>query len=117
MVGEGAATCLTPSAYGPVKLFQGNYYFGSSPGNCQMRIQHPVKYLRSSVLRKYLTDESRYLFSQNSPSYIFDKILNTPLTVSKFRFVKYHGLRFYSIRLSAHLWEIRRERKLILRMP
>ena len=66
MVGEGAGARLTPSAYGPVKLFQGNYYFGSSPGNCQMRIQHPVKYLRSSALRKYLTDESRYLFSQNS---------------------------------------------------
>ena len=66
MVGEGAGARLTPSAYGPVKLFQENYYFGSSPGNCQMRIQHPVKYLRSSALRKYLTDESRYLFSQNS---------------------------------------------------
>ena len=42
-------------------------------------IQNLLKHLRRSVLREYLLTFNRQLFSQNSPSEIFDRILNAPL--------------------------------------
>ena len=41
--------------------------------------QNPVKHLRWSVLQKTLTAFSHYPFLQNAPSYMFDRVLNTPL--------------------------------------
>ena len=41
------------------------------------RIQKPVKYLIWSVLRKKLTAFSRKLFSENIPSYMIFRVLNT----------------------------------------
>ena len=45
----------------------------------QRRILNPVKHLRWSFLRQYLTAFSRKLFSQKAPSWIFDMVVNKPL--------------------------------------
>ena len=42
----------------------------------QKHIQNPVKPIRWSVLQRYLAANSRWLFGQNAPSYMFDRILD-----------------------------------------
>ena len=46
----------------------------------QRLIQGPVKHQRWNVLKKQLTAFSRQLFSQSTPSQIFVRVLNTPLS-------------------------------------
>ena len=45
----------------------------------QRHIQNPVKHLRWNFSQKQLTAKSRKLFSQKTPSYKFDRLLNTLL--------------------------------------
>ena len=50
----------------------------------QRHNQNLVKYLRWSVLRKWITSKSHYLFSQKVLSWKFGRVLNTPLLIILF---------------------------------
>ena len=47
----------------------------------QGRIETPVKHLRWSFWSKQLKAKSRKLFLQKAPSYMFDYLMNTPLSL------------------------------------
>ena len=66
----------------PLKIFEKLTLDPGSDRLCHLQrcIQTPFKHLRWSVLRKKLMAFSRWLFSQNASSKLFDGVLNTPLT-------------------------------------
>ena len=60
----------------------------------QRLIQNLVKYPRCNCFRKQLTVFNRYLLSQKVLSWVFDRVLNTPLTFkvdSRYSYIKNFG--------------------------
>ena len=69
----------------------------------QRRIQNLVEHLWKGFVWKWLTAEGRKLFSQKAPSYMFEWVLNTPLSRIS---IEYRNIRktAYIFFYPVHIW-------------